>query len=55
MRIDEEFSKFCFDNYMTNELNLSLKSWKEGENPPDYYFNLDSQCYAVEVGNDPQF
>ena len=49
MRKDEEFCKEIFNNFLVNNLGLQPSNWREGEDPPDYYFTLNGQDYAVEV------
>jgi len=49
MREEEEFCKESFNNYLVNKLGFRPTNWKEGDDPPDYYFTLDVQKYMVEV------
>jgi len=38
-----------FEKYLGEELGLNPTNWREGEDPPDCYFTIDSQDYAVEI------
>lgn len=49
MRKNEEFCKDSFNNFLVNKLGLYPSNRRKGENPPDYYFTLNRQDYAVEV------
>jgi hypothetical protein len=46
---NEEFCKDAFGAYLAQILGAGQTTWKNGEDPPDYWLTIDTICYAVEV------
>lgn len=49
MREDEELCKHCFDRYLVDKLGSRGIRWRPGDEPPDYYLNVESREFAVEI------
>ncbi len=49
MRENEELCRRCFDRYLVDRLGLQPISWREGEDPPEYYLVVECRKFAVEV------
>lgn len=46
---DEEFAKESFDSFLRQQVPLERTRWQEGDEPPDYFLQLDGERYGVEV------
>ena len=45
----EEYCKNRFDQYLSTNGQIMRIVWEEGEDPPDYYVQIEDQRFAVEV------
>ncbi len=49
MKPEEELCRSKFDEFLRQAFPNSVVAWKDGDEPPDYYLDLDGERYAVEV------
>jgi len=49
MKNNKELARECFDHYLEESLHLHAR-WSAGEQPPDYYLEVGSHEFAVQVG-----